>query len=532
MTSMRERPPWDKVERLSDLLDERASTTPQAVLMTAEGRAWTYEDVSVASTRLAHHLAELGVSNGSRVAVAAPNLAEWVLTLMATSRRGASLVPLNVLYREHEFEQMLNDSGAEVLICVDEDRGFDFVSFLERLRPRIPGVRSFVFAGDRHLPGSIRMADILDGTIPESPNAAAPEAEVEAPAVILYTSGTTGVPKGAMLRHSGILSSARAQAEHLGLRSDDVVIGHMPINHVGGLTCTLVAAMVVGASVVLLPTYHPEHALDAVATAGVTVFVGVPTMYTRMLDLPGMADVDRRRIRLCIVGGTNVEPPMIRRINAAFPNATLVNLYGLTETSGGVIISVPGDDVETLAATLGVPIGAFEAQVVDQDGQLVADGTDGELQVRGACVAAGYWNLPDASAGAFLADGWLATGDIATRREDGRFVMRGRKKEMYVRGGYNVYPAEVENVVATHPAVSLCAVVGVHHPALGEVGIALVVPGRGLSVEAAELLELCRTRLARYKVPEEIRIVDDLPVTPTGKISKASLREDLGSPGS
>lgn len=511
-------------ERLSDLLDERAAADPTSVLLHTPGGTWTYAQVADASRTLAAYMARAGVAPGERVAIAAPNLAEWVVTLMAMSRLGASLVPLNVLYRDQEFEQMLNDSGAVMLICVDEDRGFDFVPFLERLRLRVPGVRSFVFIGERALPGSARMAEILaagDGA------AALPDARDDVPAIILYTSGTTGVPKGALLPHRGILASARAQAAHLGLRPDDVLIGHMPINHVGGVTCTLTAAIVAGARVVLLPSYHPEQALDAVAHAGVTVYIGVPTMYTKMMEVPGLAVVDRSRVRLCIVGGANVEPAMVHRILETFPAATLVNLYGLTETCGGVILSGLGEDVETLATTLGAPIGDFEARIVDEASQPVRDGTDGELQIRGGCVASGYWNLPAATTETFLPDGWLATGDMAARREDGRIVMRGRKKEMYVRGGYNVYPAEVENVLASHPGVSACAVVGVPDPTLGEVGLAVVVPVPGQVIEVQQLHQLCRSRLARYKVPEKIRVVDDLPMTRTGKIHKASLRQTL-----
>jgi fatty-acyl-CoA synthase len=329
-----------------------------------------------------------------------------------------------------------------------------------------------------------------------------------------------------MLTHRGILASARAQVRHLGWGSDDVLIGHMPMNHVGGLTCTVAASLVAGAQVVILPEYSPRRALRAITDQQVSVFIGVPTMYTMMMSLPEFASADLSRVTTCVIGGSNVEPTLGRRIENAFPNARLANLYGLSETSGGCIISGANDDRHIRAATIGVPIGDFEVRIAGADGRPVATGVEGQLQIKGACVASGYWQQPEASRATFLSDGWLNTGDVAAVCDGGRVALRGRTKEMYVRGGYNVYPTEIENVLASHPAVVMSAVVGVADPTYGEVGIAFVVPRKDARANIDELESLCQSQLAKYKVPEEIRIVSTLPMTPTGKVRKDLLLID------
>jgi fatty-acyl-CoA synthase len=382
-------------------------------------------------------------------------------------------------------------------------------------------VRHFAFLDGAGFAGSHRWEDIpVDGAGPDTEPVAPDD-----PAVILYTSGTTGEPKGATLTHAGIIASARAQADHLGQTCGDVAIGHMPLNHVGGLTCTVIASMVVRGSVALLPRYSPMQALDSIGRHGITTFIGVPTMYTKMMELPEFAHVDVSSVRTCVIGGSNVEPTMGRRIIDTFGGARLANLYGLSETSGGCIISAADDDLDTLVETLGVPIGDVEIRIADDANHALPADTDGELQVRGSCVSPGYWNVEAPST--FLADGWLATGDMALRRPDGRVRLRGRKKEMYIRGGYNVYPAEVENVIASAPSIAMCAVIGVPDEVNGEVGHAYVVPAPGATADPEALLDLCRAGLARYKVPARIIVVDSLPLTPSGKIRKVALRDGV-----
>lgn len=512
---------------LPELLRQGGARPTAPFLLCAE-RDWSYGECLDAVETFAAGLSALGVGKGARVAIAAPNSAQWVITWLAVVRLGAILVPLNVAYREREFDYMLNQSGAGMLICCSRDGEFDFVEFLQGMRPRLPAVQQYVFIGAGGFDGSHRWEDVPAAA--QNANAHA-RSEVavgpQDPAVILYTSGTTGEPKGATLTHAGILASAAAQAEHLGQTSDDVAIGHMPLNHVGGMTCTVAASMVAGGSVALLARYNPLAALDAIKQRRVSIFIGVPTMYTTLLGQPGFSDADISCVRLCIIGGSNVEPSLGRRIADTFGSARLANLYGLSESSGGCLISAKDDGLDTLLETLGVAIGGFDIRVVDAAGQPLGPGREGELQIRGPCVAAGYWGKPGESAGTFLPGGWLASGDIAIVRADGRVALRGRKKEMFIRGGFNVYPAEVENTLRSDEAVAMCAVIGVPDAKFGEVGHAFVVaaPGRRVDVEA--LYRRCRQRLARYKVPDAIHIVDSLPMTPAGKIRKVAIRESM-----
>ncbi len=496
-------------------------------LLGEDGVDWTFADVDQHSDRLAAGLLAAGLRPGDRIAVAAPNSPEWVVTWFAAAKIGAVLVTLNVAYREREFEYMLNQSSTTMLVCVDEHRDFDFVEFLEGLRDRTPTVRHFVTLGKRTVEGGVGWSDLLvEGPDVAPIREASAAVQPDDPAVVLYTSGTTGDPKGAVLTHRGILASATAQVEHLGQRGDDVAIGHMPLNHVGGMTCTLTAAMVAGGSVALLAGYHPATALQTVVDRRVTLFVGVPTMYALMLALPEFAEADTSSVRTCVIGGSNVEPELGRRIISVFGGARLANLYGLSETSGGCVISAPDDDLDTLVSTIGIPTGDFTARVVDDEGRVLAPETEGELQIAGDCLAAGYWGRPDETGATFRPGGWLATGDMAVLRPDGRIALRGRKKEMYVRGGYNVYPAEIENVLAEDPSVAMSAVIGLPHPLYGEIGMAYVVAAADAVVDTDRLLERCRGQLAKYKVPEEILVVDSLPLTPSGKVRKVALREE------
>jgi acyl-CoA synthetase (AMP-forming)/AMP-acid ligase II len=500
------------------------NASPDSPFLLCLDRDWTYGDFSRAVDEFAAGLMSMGINKGDRIAIAAPNSAQWLITWSASAKIGAILVTLNVAYREREFEYMLNQSAASMLICCSRDGDFDFVDFVQGLRPRIPTVCHYIFLGDDGFAGSHRWDEIP--TAPDADTLRHRESLVQPhdPAVVLYTSGTTGDPKGATLTHANILASAAATAEHLHLTADDVAIGHMPLNHVGGMTCTVAATMAAGGKVALLPRYSPKMALEAIDRRKVTIFIGVPTMYTMMMDLPEFPAADISSVRTCVTGGSNVEPAMGRRILDTFNGVRMANLYGLSETSGACIISAPDDDLETLVATLGVPIGDFEIRITDDNHQPLPPDTEGELHIRGGCVADGYWDKPTESKHTFLPDGWLVTGDMARQRPDGRIALCGRKKEMYVRSGYNVYPVEIENVLFGDKTVAMCAVIGVPDDLYGEVGHAYIVPTPGTTVDIDALFGRCREQLAKYKIPARIYVVESLPLTPSGKIKKVALR--------
>ena len=319
--------------------------------------------------------------------------------------------------------------------------------------------------------------------------------------------------------------SARAQAVHIGARPEDVVIGSLPLNHVGGITCGVATMLVAGGSVALVPYFRPDLVVEAVRRHRVTIFAGVPTMYHMVFGYPGFSPADFSSVRLCIVGGSSVEPRLATQIANTFPWAQLINLYGLSESSGACIMSPLGEPVDKVATSIGVPIGDFRVKVVDNERRDVPAGETGELVIYGDCVAKGYYGLPEATRETFGADGALYTGDMGYLEPDGHVVLRGRKKEMYVQGGFNVYPVEIENLLMKHPKVAMVAGIGVPDPVFGEVGRFYVVPRPGAQLTAEELLAYCRENLADYKVPRQFVFVDELPLTPAGKIHKALLRQ-------
>jgi fatty-acyl-CoA synthase len=476
--------------------------------------------------RVAAGLLARGVRRGDRVGLLGLNTPRWLAAFFGAARIGAVVVPLNARYREEELSYMLGQSGARTVISAGAAAGFDFAAFFDGFRERIPGVRDYVFF-DGGFPGSGSFDD-LAATTPDRAVLAEARAAVGPadPLMILYTSGTTGRPKGAVITHRGILASASAQAAHFGTGEDDVLLGHLPLNHVGGITCTVMAALVSGASVALLPAFGPEAALEAVERHRVTFLGAVPTMFVLMLGHESFARRDLSSVRTCTAGGSNVEPALGEAIRRGFPRASLYGLYGLSESSGACVLSRTDDPPETVARTLGVVIGDFEARVTGPDGAVLAPGETGELQIRGDCVAAGYWDMPEETAEAFSPDGWLATGDMAELEPDGHLVLRGRRKEMYIQGGFNVYPVEIENVLAAHPKVAMAAGIGVPDEVLGEVGRFYVVPAQGVEPPTAEeLTGHCRERLADYKVPRQFVITAEVPLTPVGKIHKALLKE-------
>lgn len=512
------------VTDLSSLLSDAARRHGERHFLLTDGDAVTFAELDRRADRCARGLAARGIAPGDRVAVAGLNTADWLTLFFGAVRLGAVVVTLNVRYRETELEYMLGQSGTRLVVTEADAGGFDFRGLYAAVAPRVPGLESVVYFGQ---PGADGFEALLaDGEGQPAPGTAL---RPDTPAVILYTSGTTGRPKGAVLTHGSLLASAGAQADRQETGPDDVLVATLPFNHVGGITCTVLHALVAGAAVALLPAFSPSGALQAAARHGVTILAGVPTMYVLMLGELAKSDHDLSRVRIAVAGGSNVDPPLAHAIAEAFPGAHVQNLYGLSECSGACVISAVADDLETVCETLGTPLRGVEVRVVDPvSGREVPDGDDGELQVRGASVAAGYWQMPAETADAF-AEGWLSTGDMVSRRADGHLVLRGRRKEMFLQGGYNVYPVEVENVLAAHPGVALAAGIGVPDEVLGEVGLYFVVPRDPAAAPGvAELTAWCRERLADYKVPRRIELRGELPTTPAGKIAKAELQREAG----
>lgn len=509
------------------LLRSAAEQFPDKVFLettsaSGEAQSVSFTELEERSRRIAAGLLERGVRHGDRIAVAAPNQVEWLELFYGVTRIGAVLVTLNVRYREAELRYMLNQSGARLVVTSAQADEFDFVEFYAGFRDEVPDVEEVIFLGDD---GEHSYTSLIGDT--DSAELTRHEAQVapEDPALVLYTSGTTGRPKGAVLTHRSMIASASGQVNRLGTTTSDVYLCVMPFNHVGGITCSVTASLLTGSTLVIPPAFSPAGALADVEKHRVSIFAGVPTMWSLMLSHPTFTTTDTSAVRLAIVGGSNVEPTLATTMLAAFPGARLFNLYGLSESSGASVMSAPDDSVQQVSSSLGTALSGVQARVVSLAGNQMAPGDEGELQLQGDSIATGYWDRPEETSQTFLEGGWLRTGDMVAMDSDGHIHLRGRLKEMFVQGGYNVYPVEVENVLTSHPAVAMSAGIGVPDPVLGEVGCYYVVLRPDQQVSEDELLEHCRRQVADYKVPRQIIMVEALPTTPSGKIAKGSLRE-------
>lgn len=488
-----------------------------------DGVAYSFSEVDAAASALAVRLAGMGIAKGERVAVIALNQIEWVVAFFAAARIGAVVVALNVRYRETELDHMLADSGAGAVIALAEYNGFDYKAYFAGRRDLLPGLRHHLFVPAPGAAARLLFQQELDQTAAWSGSAPAPCVAADDTLMIIYTSGTTGRPKGVGVSHRSALAAARAQARHMAAAPDDLVQLANPLNHVGGITCGILTFLIGGGCCELVPVFKAETVLEMMARRPPSVVVGVPTMLTLLLRHPRIDQVDLRRVRLVFSGGANADQLLLSKLGEKMPNARVMNLYGLTETSGAILMTPWDAQRDELLHAIGKPLEGAEVRIVALDGGPAPTGAPGELWLRGLGVAGGYVGTGGDSGG-FDGDGWLHTGDLGYVDARGYVYLLGRSKDMYIQGGFNVYPAETESVLCTHPDVLLAAGIGVPDPVLGEVGRYYVVckPGAGLTEQ--DVVDYCKLRVADYKVPRQVVFRDALPTTPTGKIRKALLR--------
>jgi long-chain acyl-CoA synthetase len=489
-----------------NLLDTAANEGPHPALRMDEA-ALSYDEFRDAALRVAAGLRSRGVEPGDRVGMVLANVLAFPLVYYGALLAGAAVVPMNPLLKAREIEYFLTDSGARLVVA-----GAPSAAATAEAAAAV-GVDSVVV--DVALPREL-MAD--------QPLEAPVERADEDTAVILYTSGTTGQPKGAELTHAGLNGNALTTQETLLEGTpDDVIMGCLPLFHVFGLTCSLNAGVLAGATLTLIPRFDGAAALDVIERDGVTVFEGVPTMFSAMLHQPDAGDRDVSSLRLCVSGGSAMPVEVMRSFEETF-GCIVLEGYGLSETSPVASFNHP--HAERKPGAIGTPIRGVELRLVDDDGEDVAAGEVGEIAIRGENVMKGYWGRQDETARA-IPDGWFRSGDLARRDDDGYYFIVDRKKEMIIRGGYNVYPREIEEALYEHPAVAEAACVGIKHPDLGEEVAAAVALKPGAGVEVEELRNFVKDRVAAYKYPRHLWLVDALPKGPTGKI----LRRAVEVPG-
>jgi len=484
---------------LSSLLARAAAEHAGRPAVRLDDLVLTYADLAGAAARMTALLADLGVAPGDRVAVMLPNVPAFPIAFYGALGAGAIVVPMNPLLKSREVAYYLGDSGATVLLAWHTAAG-------EAAKGAADTGAQVIEVTEPDL------AALLAGVAPVTPMTDQAGGD---DAVILYTSGTTGRPKGAELTHASLTRNAELTTTTL-LRAGpaDVVMGCLPLFHVFGLTCGLNATVVAGASLTLLPRFDPGKALEIIGRDRVTIFEGVPTMYAAMLHHPARDEAEVSSLRTCISGGAAMPLEIMRGFEQVF-GCMILEGYGLSETSPVASFNHPHK--ERKPGTIGTPFEGVQMRVVDAEGGGLPPGEVGEIVIRGHNVMKGYWGKPEATAEA-IPDGWFRTGDLATVDDDGYFTIVGRKKDLIIRGGYNVYPREIEEVLHEHPAVAEVAVVGIPHAELGEEIGAAVQLKPDASATPAELRAFARERVAAYKYPRHVWLVRELPKGPTGKI--------------
>ena len=515
-----------------------------AVVFREQGVRWSWQEFQAEVDALAAGFIALGLRVGDRVGIWSPNRAEWLVTQFATARAGLVLVNINPAYRVAELEYALNLSGCRAIVTAEQLKSSKYLEMLQRLAPelarcapgalqsaRLPSLEMVIRLGDEHTPGMLNYTGVL----------AQGRASVDAAALdalgaglschdainIQFTSGTTGNPKGATLTHHNVVNNARFIAQAMDFTENDSLCIPVPLYHCFGMVLAVLACVSTGATMVFPgESFEPVATLQAVSEERCTALHGVPTMFIAELDHPRFAEFDLSRLRTGIMAGSPCPIETMKRVIAEMHLSEITIAYGMTETSPVSFQSSTIDPLERRVSTVGRIQPMLEAKVVDAEGQVLPVGEKGELLVRGYSVMQGYWGDAERTREA-VRDGWMHTGDLATIDAEGYCNIVGRAKDMLIRGGENVYPREIEEFLFRHPKVQSVQVFGVPDAKYGEEICAWIVPKPGQTCTEDEIRDFCRDQIAHYKVPRYIRLVQDMPMTITGKVQKFVMREQM-----
>ena len=487
----------------------------------------TYAQLEQEMLRSCRAAVALGVEPGDRVAIWAPNIGEWVVAALGLLGAGAVLVPINTRFKGSEAAFVIERSGATAIFTVNGFLGLDFVDMLHAAAPRSPALERCVVMRGNVPVGALDNASYLEsaGSVPEEVArdriaAISPETIAD----IMFTSGTTGAPKGVMLTHGQSLRAFDAYNIGFGLRQGDRYLVIPPFFHCFGYKAGWMLCFMEGATVFPLAVFNARDVVERIERDRITILAGAPTMITGVLDLLQSEDHDVTSLRYAFVSAASVPYELVMRMRAELPIDAVGTGYGLTEATAMVSVTDHDDGPEVVARCSGRPIPGVEVKTVDSDGNETQPGQAGEILVRGFNVMKGYYQEPAATHEAIDIDGWLHTGDIGTLDDDGYLKITDRLKDMFIVGGFNAYPAEIENILLRDDRIAQVAVIGVPDERLGEVGAAYVIPHPGVALTPDEVVAWARENMANFKVPRSVQIVDVLPVNATGKVLKHELR--------
>ncbi|MEJ5375332.1 MAG: AMP-binding protein [bacterium] len=472
-------------------------------------KRYTYGEFAEHTSRMAWAFSKLGVGPGDRVAILHPNHTDFVLAYASIIQAGGVAVPINTLYSPGEVSYILEDSGAETLLTT---HGF------KALLEQIPGGLSHVRRVLIKQPGEL-LFQTLERACGKLRKDFMHPAESEAPAFIFYTSGTTGRPKGVILNHKNLVFGGANTAQHYGLREDDAALVSLPMVHIFANASPVMGALNSGGRVLIMERFQSAWVLEAMSKARITWFPGVPTMFIYLMEEMKQNPMKLPSLRMGLSGGASLSAEHLTRFQDMF-QVPILEVYGLTESTG-LVTANPLYGIRKVGS-IGVQVAGVSVRLLGEDGNEVGPGEVGEIVFKGPNATPGYWRLPEATAHA-VRNGWVCTKDLARKDEQEYYFIVGRKDELMICGGYNIYPREIEEVLYQHWAVGEAAVIGVPHPHLGQVPKAFVVPKAGFSLKPEEIRAFCEARLAPYKVPKWVQILEEMPKSSTGKILKKSL---------
>ncbi len=524
-----------------EVLDLVAAEIPDDEAIVFGDQRFTYKEVKQKATQVASGLIELGVKKDDKVAILLSNRPEWVFAQFGLLKAGAVLVPLNTRYKIYELEHVLRMSNTKVLITMKDFMGTDYYEILKTISPEIdkekdgrirsaklPDLEKIICLEEKPAPHILEFNEFMENAPLHEEEINKRQAEIQPDDIegIPFTSGTTGLPKGVLTTHEQYMREVHAMGERLTIRKGDRILAIPPFSFNLGNMVGLLVSVRFKCCLVPMEAFEPGKTLELIEKEKITHMTGTPTIFTTLLNHPDFPRYDYSSLRTALSGASSASPKLIVEVKEKMGFEVLLNGYGMTENSACTTMTFPDDTPEVISKTVGKPLPGVEVCIKDiETGEILPPGKEGEICTRGFLITKGYYGMPDEP----IVDetGWFHTGDIGKLDEEGNLILTGRLKEMYINGGFNVYPVEVENMLAEHPEVAQAAVVGVPDERMGEVGAAFIIRKEGASCTEEEIRQFSKSKISNYKVPKYVEFVDELPLGPTGKIQKYLLLEEM-----
>ena len=513
---------------LHQLVERNAIDNPENIAVVLKNEKITYRELDQKAEALALAFLENGVQKSDIVGILMPSRMEYIYATLAVWKIGAAILPINYHYTDNEISFALTNADVKHLVMIDRYAKYNYLERLKNIRSMTPGLKKVYLLSDNEHSGTIDFQHLLEG---EYDHLTARYKDIQAAineediAFIVYTGGTTGIPKGAIVTHKARYSVDKSWGDELKVDSSDVILVDLPLFHLY-VWHTIIRSFISGARIVLMEEYETKQSLDLIQKEKVTFLAQVPTMYIYQYSHPGIEQYDLSSLRIGLTGGSVFPEEIFNDVQEKLGGIRIINFYGLTEDGGAVTLNrIDENDYQSMK-TVGKPIPGVELKIVDDNRNDVPLNVTGEIALRSSWIR-GYYNNPEETAKAIDEDGWLYTGDSGSLDEDNYLVLKGRKKDMFISGGENIYPAEIEAVLQKHPDIMMVAVIGTPHDKMGEVGKACVVTNENSKLAGEQVIDYCKGKLASIKIPREVVFLEELPLTAVGKIKKDTLKEQL-----